>query len=1187
MKKKRNVMSILKMDRDEILLKMKLLTLLIFAAFVSASASSYSQSVKFNLNMKNASIIDVFQKIREQSDFAILYDEKTLNVNRKVDVIVTDETVDKILDQIFEGQKDAYQIFDRQILISKMNEISKIPPSEIKNIEVQQPQKKDLSGIVKDPKGLTLPGVTVAVKGTTLGTITDNEGNFKLSVPADTKILVFSFVGMKAQEISVIGKSIFSVVMSEEVVAMEDVVVVGYGKQKKESVVGSIVQTGEKELLRSGNATSIEQALTGLLPGVVSILSSGEPGGVGNYQATSASGWNMGAVKRSGSASNIYIRGMNTWNGGNPLVLVDGVERSMDNIDMKEVENVSVLKDASATAVFGVKGANGVIQITTKRGALGKPVISFSYNTTAMMLSKVPEELNSYDAILMRNEAIERELAIRPTSWAEFKPQGFALNYKRPVPNPVYNQVFPDVNWQDALFKKVGFEHHANISVKGGTDFVRYFGSFAFLSQDDMFRKDYTNGRGYEPSFAFNRFNFRSNFDFSLTKTTNMALSLSGFQGRKNQNYAGVTDFSWIYGGLYYAAPDLFPPQNANGSFGWNPLYSNGNPLSDLYNLGVFQQRETEINIDLSLTQKLDFIANGLSAKALISMNNNFLSTGGLYDNATLVRPETGTNTQSVVIDPTLFTGPGQNPADYTSYMPVSSLTRPYYDFSVVPWVLRPENVDGSLLSRSKLYQFQLDYSRKFGKHSVGLLGLFKRQENAWGSEFKHYREDWVFRGTYDYDSKYLFETNGAYNGSEQFGPNYRFAFFPSVALGWVVSNEKFFKISWMNRLKFRLSGGLVGDDNVSGSRWLYADQITPASTAVPMNAANVNTGRSPYKGYDYSVIGNPDIHWEKARKYNFGLESGLFDNLVSITYDYFTEHRTDMLLSGDQRAIAPYFGATAPAANLGEVDSHGYELELKFDKRMANGLHPWATFAMSHTKNKILFKDDPALLPSYLKAEGYAVDQQRTQVRAGMMNNWNDIYASAPLEASDNQKIPGFWNIIDFNGDGVITANDVVPYNYSQVPQNTYSTSFGADYKGFSVMLMFYGVNNVTRNYGYSNFYANTDLVFINLLDAWSKDNQNASTALPRWRSQGGSIGDYTAKDGSYLRLKTVEFAYTFRDKWIKKVNLSALRVYLNGNNLFLWTNLPDDREASFVGGTSSVYPAVKRINLGIDVTF
>jgi TonB-linked SusC/RagA family outer membrane protein len=529
MKKKRNVMSILKMDRDEILLKMKLLTLLIFAAFVSASASSYSQSVKFNLNMKNASIIDVFQKIREQSDFAILYDEKTLNVNRKVDVIVTDETVDKILDQIFEGQKDAYQIFDRQILISKMNEISKIPPSEIKNIEVQQPQKKELSGTVKDPKGLTLPGVTVVVKGTTLGTITDNEGNFKLSVLADTKILVFSFVGMKIQEISVIGKSTFNVVMSEEVVAMEDVVVVGYGKQKKQSIVGSIVQTGEKELLRSGNTSSIEQALTGLLPGVVSILSSGEPGGVGSYQSTGATNWNMGAVKRSGSASNVYIRGMNTWNGGNPLVLVDGVERNMDNVDIKEVENISVLKDASATAVFGVKGANGVIQITTKRGALGKPVISFSYNTTAMMLSKVPEKLNSYDAILMRNEAIERELAVRPTSWAEFKPQKFALNYKRPVPDPIYDEVFPDVNWQDAAFKDVGFAHHANLSVKGGTNFVRYFGSFAFLTEDDMFRKDYTNGRGYTPSFAFNRFNFRSNFDFSLTKTTNLGLNLSGF----------------------------------------------------------------------------------------------------------------------------------------------------------------------------------------------------------------------------------------------------------------------------------------------------------------------------------------------------------------------------------------------------------------------------------------------------------------------------------------------------------------------------------------------------------------------------------------------------------------------------------------------------------------------------------
>jgi nitrogen regulatory protein PII len=251
MKKKRNVMSILKMDRDEILLKMKLLTLLIFAAFVSASASSYSQSVKFNLNMKNASIIDVFQKIREQSDFAILYDEKTLNVNRKVDVIVTDETVDKILDQIFEGQKDAYQIFDRQILISKMNEISKIPPSEIKNIEVQQPQKKDLSGTVKDSKGLPLPGVTVIVKGTTLGTITDNNGQFRLSIPADSKTLVFSFVGMKQQEISVDKRTTFNITMEEEIVGIDEIVAVGYGTQKKLTLTGSISSVNTASLVKS------------------------------------------------------------------------------------------------------------------------------------------------------------------------------------------------------------------------------------------------------------------------------------------------------------------------------------------------------------------------------------------------------------------------------------------------------------------------------------------------------------------------------------------------------------------------------------------------------------------------------------------------------------------------------------------------------------------------------------------------------------------------------------------------------------------------------------------------------------------------------------------------------------------------------------------------------------------------
>jgi hypothetical protein len=386
--------------------------------------------------------------------------------------------------------------------------------------------------------------------------------------------------------------------------------------------------------------------------------------------------------------------------------------------------------------------------------------------------------------------------------------------------------------------------------------------------------------------------------------------------------------------------------------------------------------------------------------------------------------------------------------------------------------------------------------------------------------------------------------------------------------------------------LKLRFSAGVVGDDKGSGGRWLYSSQLSYGG-ATRLNQ-NPNTN-SPYTWYKEASIGNPDIRWEKARKDNYGIEIGLFDNLISATYDYFTEDRTDILLAGSSRNIPPYFGATPPSANLGRVKSQGHELEVKFDKRMSSGLHYWASLALAHTTNKILFKDDPPLLAAYSQAQGYTIGQARSQIRAGFYNNWDQVYASVPQESNDLSKLPGFYNILDFNGDGVIKADDSAPIGYSGVPQNTFNTSFGADYKGFSVMIQLYGVNNVSRSVPLLNFTGFTDVVFEHVGDYWSKDNQNATSFLPRWKTQGSFIGDYFLYDASYLRLKTAEVAYTFQDKWVKKAGLSALKIFLNGNNLFFWSKLPDDREGANSGGASNTgtYPTAKRINLGFDLTF
>lgn len=1042
---------------------------------------------------------------------------------------------------------------------------------------VTEQQQVTVTGTVTDLQGQAVAGATVIVKGTTNGTLTDLAGKYSLpNVPANATIS-FSFIGMTPQEIQVNGQTKIDVILKETTMTLEEVVVIGYGTQKKESVVGSISHTTSEELKRTGSVTDFKQALTGQLPGVVTITASGEPGGTG----------------RGVSATNIFIRGMNTWNGGQPLILVDGVERSMDNIDVNEVENISILKDASATAVFGVKGANGVILINTKRGATGKPKLRFSYNTTAKMLSKLPETMDSYNAILIRNEAIEREVVLNEPSWNDYIPNAIAQRYQRPQ-TAEYAVIYPNVDWEQAMFKDIGMSHRASLDVQGGTKSVSYFGSLAYLHEGDMFKR-YDNYKNYDPNYNFDRFNFRSNLDFKITRTTTLKVNLSGFFSLKNTNYnnegsTGSAD-QWMWAAVYSMPPDLYLPQYSDGRFGWSGVTDKPNPVAAVYNLGVRQTRTTELNSDYALEQNLDFITRGLSAKVSFFYDNQIKSEGGIYDGTNHVRAADG-DTPEKVIDASLYTGPDQDPSEYTTNWPISGPNQ--FDWSYVPWSIRNEVIGAALwessipITRRMMYQFQINYARKFGLHSISAMGVMKREEYARGSMFKNYREDWVFRTTYDYNSKYFFELNGAYNGSEQFGPGYRFDFFPSIALGWYVSNEKFWTIDQINRLKFRFSTGLVGDDNVSGGdRWLYSSQLSYGGNVRLNQYAN---GTSPYTYYKEAVVGNPDIRWEKALKNNFGVELGLLKDLFSITYDYFTERRTDILLSGSQRSIPPFFGATPPSANIGEVKSHGNEIEIKFNKRMGIGIRLWATLALAQNKNKIIYKDDPALLDDHLKAAGYAIGQTKTTLRTGFYNNWDEIYASVPTETQDNYKLPGYYNMLDFNADGVIKGSeDRVPYGYSEIPQNTCNFMVGGDYKGFSLMIQLYGVNNVSRSFGMDNFPNSTDVVFSHVFDYWSKDNQNATSFLPRWKTSGENIGDYYIYDGSYWRLKTAEIAYTFDSKWIKSTGLSSLKVFMNGNNIFFWSKLPDDREVAWSGGSASsgTYPTVKRINFGIDLTF
>jgi TonB-linked SusC/RagA family outer membrane protein len=1040
--------------------------------------------------------------------------------------------------------------------------------------------QKTVNGKVLDEGGLPLPGVSVIIKGTTTGTVTDMDGNFSLSNITSESTLVLSFVGLKTQEITVGNRTTLNVVMEEQTIGIEEVVAVGYGVQKKESVVGSIAQATEEELRRTGNVTDLRQALSGNLPGIVSLTSSGEPGGVTTGE----------------SATNIFIRGQNTWNGGQPLVLVDGVERDMNNIDVNEVENISVLKDASATAVFGVKGANGVILITTKRGKEGKTVLNFNYVATGVMLSKQPDKLDSYDAMMAKNEIIEREGVLNQPSWNAYVPYEIVQRYRRPQSDE-YAVIYPNVDWEDAMFKDMGLSHKATLSARGGSKAIQYYGLLGYTHEGDLF-EDYDNYKGYKPNYNFNRFNFRSNIDVQLTNTTKLKLNLSGYFSQKNTNWNNEGSTSradaWMWSATYSLAPNLFIPMHEDGRWG---AYQEGgnntvNPLAVVYNLGIRETRTTQLNSDFVLEQDLDFITKGLKFTANLFYDNSIRSEGGIYDIQNSIRPgEARTNVPFKQIYPMKYEGPEQDPSEYTVLLPIGDEE---YDWVLQPWTIDQEVIGASNwtsyipVTRRLSYQGQLNWARTFDVHSVSAMGVFKREEYARGSMFKNYREDWVFRATYDYDSRYLIEANGAYNGSEQFGPGYRFDFFPSLALGWYISNEKFFNVDWIDRLKLRYSIGKVGDDKVSGSRWLYSSQLGYGGRARLSENSN---SYSPYYFYRESVVGNPDVRWESALKTNIGLEIGLLDNLFSLNVDYFTEDRTDILMSGGSRTVPPFFGATPPSANLGQVKSNGFEVELEFNKKINNDVAVWANLALTHNENEVIYRDDPPLQADHLKAEGYPIGQQKRLIATEFYDNWDEVYASVPTETNDLQKLPGYYDIIDFNADGVIkSSEDIAPVGYSTVPQNTGNLSLGANYKGLSFMVQFYGVNNANRYIGFDNYRYDIDVVFGHVKDYWSKENPNATSFLPRWKTQAENIGDYYLYDASYLRLRTVEVAYSFNDlEWVKNAGFSNLKLFLNGNNLFFWSKLPDDRETTHTDAsdTQGAYPTTKRINLGIDLTF
>ena len=1010
-------------------------------------------------------------------------------------------------------------------------------------------------GTVVDDTGEPLIGATIALKGGSAATASDIDGNYSLQVPdLKTAVLKVSYVGYLPQEIKVNGRSTVDVTLQTNAEQLEEVVVVGYGQQKKASVVGAITQTTGEVLERAAGIHDISAALTGNLPGVVTMQSSGMPGE---------------------ESAKITIRGASSWNNSDPLVLVDGIERDMNSVDVGSVKSISVLKDASATAVYGVKGANGVILITTKRGEEGRAKIDVSFTATLKSASKLPNKFDSFDALAARNKAVVHELGLMPSSWSYMTPYETLLKYRNPANLEEFER-YPNVDWQDYLFKDAAMAYNGAVSISGGTRFVKYFAAIDFVHEGDLFR-NFDNHRGYETGFGYNRINARSNLDFQLTKTTTFKVNLSGSNGQKRSTWpndgSGFNQGNWndvqVWAGAYNIAPNVFRPIYADGSYGYYPAFSSQvtNSADLLANGGAFKTTATRINTDFVLEQNLDFITKGLNFRGMISWDNQFREQGrgvsDLYNGP-----------QYKWIDPATGAVTKKNPTETTSqfdYLPGSK------------WSTQAGSVSNDNTLRNLNYQLQLNWNREFGVHNVGLTGVWTRQETAVGSMIPMYREDWVFRATYNFADRYFVEYNGAYNGSEKFKKGKRFGFFNSGAIGWRVSQEKFWEglRDWWEELKIRASYGEIGDD--SGGRYLYMDEWgTGGNTSMDITGYD---NRSMYTFYYLSKLGNPDAGWEKVKKFNLGIDYAFLNNMFAGSVEIFKDKRDGILINGNDRAMPSYFGQTPPTANLGKAESKGFEVEVRFSKNINRNMRVWANLSMTHAANKIIDRDDPALKPAYQKQAGYVIGQTHSYLDKGFLNSFDDIYGSPSHDVNDASRLPGDYYIVDFNGDGVVDNKDSVPYGYSGTPQNTYNATIGFEWKGFSCFAQFYGVTNVTREVSLVSFGNHIDNVY-NIGDWWSGETGTGDILIPRWYStvSGYSNGTQYLYDGSYVRLKNVELAYTFTNGWIKKLGLSYMKLYLNGNNLWVWSRMPDDRESNFSGGSGSgAYPTMRRFNFGV----
>ncbi|MEQ8472322.1 MAG: TonB-dependent receptor [Marinoscillum sp.] len=1090
--------------------------------FASETFSQYKNLNEIEVEVtlpESTSLLELISIIEDEGQFTFVYSKKELK-NIVLDLQGSYQNMEELLSQVSVQAKVSIKRVNETITLKASKQPDKVPT-------IEEVLPETISGRVTDENGEPLPGATILVKGTQNGTVSDVDGNFSLNVN-DGDVLIVSFVGYRSKEIAVSGQTQFNIALDVDASSLQEVVVIGYGEQVKSEISGS-VSTVSVERISQNPSGNLSNSLVGNTPGIIATQPSGAPGS---------------------DAARVLIRGVGTNGVTDPLYVIDGIVRSSSDffqLNPSEIESVSILKDAASAAVFGMRAGNGVILVTTKRGREGKMQISYSGNFGIQERTREPDFLNSYEYAQLRNEALAN--AGQPAEYTDDDLQKY-----QDGSSP---DTHPDTNWLDLLNDTAPIQQH-NISANGGSDKVRYATSLSYLSQD-----------GITPSDNFGRFNFRSNIDADVTKTTRFSFDLSGRKQRSKTLGKSDELFRWVN-----TQPNKAPLRFSNGGVASGPAYI------ALQENGYRNEEQEALRTRMEIHQQVPFI-DGLSFKLIGSYDKTNRSNKNWYYPVEPFYIVDGTGNLIAQDLPANYLDVNSEDDQSTTFQ-----THLLYDRTF-------GNVDISGLILYTQTERELDYiSAHREGFTIAIDELFNgasENRNNTGYSRSFGRQGVVGRLNVKLANKYIFETSVRVDGSEQFAPNQRWGVFPSVSGAYIISEESFMSdVSFLDFFKLRASYGILGNDRISDNpndRFLY------------LQSYNVGEGRYPNvvfgEGDVYPTIwegrlASPNVTWESVEKFDIGFDAFVLDGKLSITFDYFYDKRSDIL--GTELAKIPdVYGIVPGIKNVTRVDNRGVEVSLGYEENVTPDLSFSVNGNMTYAKNEVVDTPEPEDINPNLSRIGHPLGMEFGYRAMGIFQSPEEVndWPTQPGTA------PGDIRMADVNGDGVVNEDDRVAVGVTSADSNVPNYIFGLNgqvhYKNFSFTFLFQGatgVNQYTCCEGTWPFFGDASTVRSNL-DYWTPDNRDAANPriLPHpTNNLNHDLSSFWMKDASYLRLKNMEIAYNVPVQGIEFIQ--SLRLYVNANNIATWTKI-ENWDPEYADDRSWTYPQLRVWNGGFNVRF